>query len=81
MSPKLKNLLMTAFILFVSLASVAQEAGTGGPTPPPPNPGGRMGIPSLPGLAIPIDENIQVLLVLGLIVGVAYFFKNRFSKA
>ncbi len=71
---------MTTFILFVSLASLAQEAGKGGPTPPPPNPGGRM-IPSLPGLAIPIDENIQVLLVLGLIVGVVYFFKNRFSKA
>jgi len=81
MSPKLKNLLTTAFFMFVGLASIAQEAGKGGPTPPPPNPGGRMDIPSLPGLAIPIDENIQVLLVLGLIVGVIYFFKNRFSKA
>lgn len=81
MSPKLKNLLMTALFMVVSLASLAQEAGKGGPTPPsPPPPGGRMP-PSLPGLAVPIDENIQVLLFLGLLVGIAYFFRSRFSKA
>ena len=80
MSPKLKNLLMTMSFMIVSLASLAQSAGKDGPTPPPPSPEGRMP-PCLPGLVVPIDENIQVLLVLGLIVGIAYFFKNRFSKA
>jgi hypothetical protein len=81
MSPKLKNLLMTTLLLVVTYASIAQEVVKGGPMPPPPPmPGGRM-IPSLPGLAVPIDENIMILVTLGLLVGVGYFFKNRFSKA
>ncbi|WP_299210881.1 hypothetical protein [uncultured Dokdonia sp.] len=81
MSPKLKNLLTTAVLLVVTYASTAQEAVTGGPMPPPPPAPGRMGIPSLPGLAVPIDENILVLLVLGLLAGIVYFVRNRFSKA
>lgn len=80
MSPNLKNLLMTTSFMIVSLGSLAQYAGTGDP-PPPPNPDGRAGIPSLPGLVVPIDENILILLVLGLLVGIAYLFRNRFSKS
>ena len=75
---------MTTFLLVVTYASIAQEVVTGGGPmpPPPPAPGGdRMGIPSLPGLAVPIDENIMILVALGLLIGVVYFFKNRFSKA
>ena len=74
---------MTTSLLVVGYASIAQEVVTGGGPmpPPPPAPGERMGIPSLPGLAVPIDENIMILVALGLLVGVVYFFKNRFSKA
>ncbi len=72
---------MTTFLLVVTYTSIAQEVVTGGgPMPPPPPPAGER-IPSLPGLAVPIDENIVILAVLGLLVGVVYFLKNRFSKA
>jgi hypothetical protein len=81
MSPKLKNLIMTTLLLVVTYASIAQEVVTDrGPMPPPPPEGGRMP-PSLPGLVVPIDENIMILAALGLLVGVVYFLKNRFSKA
>jgi len=79
MSPKLKNLLLTMSFMISSLACFAQATGTGGPPPPPPT-GDRMP-PSLPGLIVPIDENIKILLIMGLIVGILYFFKNRLSKA
>ncbi|GGG37795.1 hypothetical protein GCM10011344_43290 [Dokdonia pacifica] len=78
MSPKLKNLHMTVFLLAVGYTSLAQEVVTGGPTPPPPPDGGR--IPALPGLVVPIDENILILLVLGVITGIIYFIKKRTVK-
>lgn len=80
MSPKLKNLHMTVLLLAVGYTSLAQEVVTGGPTPPPPPPAGER-IPSLPGLAVPIDENIMMLLLLGAITGIVYFLRNRISKA
>ena len=81
MSPKLKYFVLTLILLVVGATSFAQEVVTGGSTPPPPPAPGGERIPSLPGLAVPVDENIMLLLVAGLFVGVVYFYKNRTIKA
>lgn len=71
---------MTTLLHVVGYASIAQEVVTGGPTPPPPPPAGER-IPGLPGLVVPIDENLMILLVLGVITGIVYLLRNRLSKA
>ncbi len=68
---------MTTIMFVVGYASMAQEVVTGGPSPPPP----PSAIPSLPGLVVPIDENIVILLIAGLLAGVIYFYKRRPSEA
>lgn len=80
MSPKLKNFVLTLILLVVGVSTFAQEVVTGGPTPPPPPAPGGERIPSLPGLVVPIDENIVILLVAGLLAGVVYFYKNRVTS-
>ncbi|MEP0262515.1 hypothetical protein [Dokdonia sp.] len=81
MSPKLKYFVLTLILLVVGTTSFAQEVVTGGPMPPPPPAPGGERIPSLPGLAVPLDENIMMLLTAGLLVGIVYFYKNRTIKA
>ncbi|WP_299767010.1 hypothetical protein [uncultured Dokdonia sp.] len=68
---------MTTFLLVVGYTSIAQEVVTGGPNPPPPPPTPGS-IPGLPGLVVPIDENLIILLILGVITGIVYLLRNRY---
>ncbi len=74
MSPKLRNLYVTMALLFTGLSVYGQEIIDGGGTPPPPPPPAG---PPLPGLVVPIDENIIVLVLSGFVIGVYYYIKNR----
>lgn len=71
---------MTSILCLIGYVSLAQDVVTGGPSPPPPPAPGGERIPSLPGLVVPIDENIVILLVAGLLAGVVYFYKNRVTS-
>jgi len=74
MSPKLKNLLIIPILLIVGYTSMAQDAVGGSSPPTPPSES------SLPGLVVPIDENIAILLVAGLLAGIVYVCKRHLSK-
>ncbi len=67
MSPKLKNFITTTFLYFIGILAYAQKS------PPPPN-SSRMNDPGPPvGLPMPLDENILLLLGLGLFLGIYYY--------
>ncbi|MEL6989655.1 MAG: hypothetical protein AAGK97_17735 [Bacteroidota bacterium] len=70
MSPKLKKLFLTLTFSCIGLAVYAQGKPDG---PPPPDT--RMP-PTFPGLVVPIDENLMILLSLGFILGVYVVYKS-----
>lgn len=72
MGPKLNNLFIIPFMILYSTMSFAQDGKT------PPAPVKASGTPP-PGLVLPIDDNVWVLVAAGLILGV-YFTKKGISK-
>lgn len=69
MGIKLRFFLIT-ILFFLSCSTMFGQ----GDTPPPPN---RMGAPPPFGLPMPIDENIYVLVFLGVILGVYFLYKKK----
>ncbi len=74
MSPKLRTFVVTTVLCLIGLSVFAQKA------PPPPD----SKVP-LPGLVLPIDDNLIVLILAGILAGLFYYYKaarrTRASKA
>lgn len=71
MSPKLKNYLLILTLTLVRFSSLAQGRPDG---PPPPDT--RMP-PTFPGLAVPIDNNILLLVIAGVALCIYVVVKRR----
>ena len=63
MSPKLKKIYSTITLTIAVSFEVLAQGGPGGPGPPPPPP------PPV-GLVVPIDENIVMLVAMGIVLGI-----------
>lgn len=75
MRPQIVHILVLAVFLLNGMQSFAQSKG-----PPPPNPN-RMTTPPPPiDLSMPIDDNIVILLVAGVLLGVYYLYTLRIAK-
>ncbi|WP_144669200.1 hypothetical protein [Dokdonia sp. Hel_I_53] len=70
MSPKLRNFIIVLCLFFVAMLGYGQKG------PPPPV---TRAAPPPPGLAVPINENILILLVLGVFLGI-YFYVIKYKK-
>lgn len=70
MSPKLRNFITTAPLLFMGISAFA-----GKEAPPPP------GRTPLPGLIAPIDDHLPLLLIGGLLLGAYYMYKIKMKQA
>lgn len=66
MSPKLRTFIATATLFLVGLNVYAQKTP---PAPPSRTP--------LPGLVAPIDDNLIILIIAGLFIGIFYIYKNH----
>jgi hypothetical protein len=71
MSPKLRNYLLFIILTLVRFAALAQGRPDG---PPPPDT--RMP-PSFPGLAVPIDSNILLLVIAGFLLCIYAVLKSK----
>jgi hypothetical protein len=71
MSPNLRTFIATIFLSFMGLCAYAQDG------PPPPD----TRTSSLPGLVMPIDDNIIVLVIFGILAGAFYAYKNNKAKS
>lgn len=71
MSPNLRTFIATSLLLLTGVYTYAQDR------PPPPDSRDS----SLPGLVLPIDENIIVLVICGILAGAFYAYKNNKAKS
>ncbi|AEE18652.1 hypothetical protein [Dokdonia sp. 4H-3-7-5] len=71
MSPNLRTFIAAILLSFVGVCGYAQDG--------PPPPGTRTS--SLPGLVAPIDDNIIILVICGVLAGAFYAYKNNKARS
>lgn len=64
--------------LFYTVTGLVFQSDSSGSQNPPP-PGGPGNVIHGPGLELPIDDNIWVLVTLGILLGIYVFYKNSQS--